>query len=71
MQIGMGSPLGAIYHVFLSVLSVLCHNFEKVGNHCFNPYFERELTLWEPAYDIFVLRFRPKKQQFSVALPTP
>ena len=45
MQIGMGSPLGAIYHVFLSVLSVLCHNFEKVGNHCFNPYFERELTL--------------------------
>jgi len=24
-----------------------------------------------PAYDIFVLRFRPKKQQFSVALPTP
>jgi len=29
------------------------------------------LTLGEPAYDIFVLRFRPKKQQFSVALPTP
>jgi len=29
------------------------------------------LTLWEPAYDIFVLRFRPKKQQFLVALPTP
>jgi len=27
--------------------------------------------LWEPTYDIFVLRFRPKKQQFSVALPTP
>jgi len=27
------------------------------------------LTLWEPAYDLFVLRFRPKKQQFSVALP--
>jgi len=24
-----------------------------------------------PAYSIFVLRFRPKKQQFSVALPTP
>jgi len=20
-----------------------------------------DLTLWEPAYDIFVLRFRPKK----------
>ena len=30
-----------------------------------------KLTLWEPAYDIFVLRFRPKKQQFLVALPTP
>ena len=28
-------------------------------------------TLWEPAYDIFVLRFWLKKQQFSVALPTP
>jgi len=26
------------------------------------------LTLWEPAYDMFVLRFRPKKQQFLVAL---
>jgi len=24
----------------------------------------------EPAYGIFVLGFRPKKQQFSVALPT-
>ena len=29
------------------------------------------LTPWEPAYGIFVLGFRPKKQQFSVALPTP
>jgi len=29
------------------------------------------LTLWEPAYDIFVLPFLPRKQQFSVALPTP
>jgi len=29
------------------------------------------LTLEELAYDIFVLRFQPKKQQFSVALPTP
>ena len=29
------------------------------------------LTRWLPAYGIFVLRFRPKKQQFSVALPTP
>ena len=29
------------------------------------------LTRWEPAYGIFVLGFRPKKQQFSVALPTP
>jgi len=29
------------------------------------------LTLWELVYDIFVLRFRPKKQQFSVALPAP
>jgi len=29
------------------------------------------LTLWEPGYDIFVLRFRLKKQQFLVALPTP
>jgi len=29
------------------------------------------LTLWEPAYDIFVLWFWPKKQQMSVAFPTP
>jgi len=29
------------------------------------------LTRWQLAYDIFVLQFRPKKQQFSVALPTP
>jgi len=28
-------------------------------------------TPWEPVYGIFVLGFRPKKQQFSVALPTP
>jgi len=26
------------------------------------------LTRWELAYGIFVLRFRPKKQQFSVVL---
>ena len=31
----------------------------------------RRLTRWEPAYVIFVLRFRPKKQQFLVALPMP
>jgi len=31
----------------------------------------RNLTLLEPVYDIFVLRFQPKKQQFLVALPTP
>ena len=30
-----------------------------------------KLTIREPAYDIFVLQFRPKKQQFSDALPTP
>jgi len=29
------------------------------------------LTLIEPVYDIFVLGFWPKKQQFSVALPMP
>jgi len=29
------------------------------------------LTRWLPAYGIFVLPFRPKKQQFLVALPTP
>ena len=29
------------------------------------------LPLWDPVYNISVLRFRPKKQQFSVALPTP
>jgi len=29
------------------------------------------LTRREPAYGIFILRFQPKKQQFSVALPTP
>ena len=32
---------------------------------------EDTLTHWEPAYVIFVLGFRPKKQQFLVALPTP
>jgi len=31
----------------------------------------RSLTLREPVYDIFVLQFWRKKQQFSVALPTP
>jgi len=31
----------------------------------------RQLTRWLPAYNIFVFRFQPKKQQFSVALPTP
>jgi len=30
-----------------------------------------DLRLREPVYDIFVLRFQPKKQQFLVALPTP
>jgi len=30
-----------------------------------------KLTLCEAAYNIFVLQFRPKKQQFSVALSTP
>jgi len=29
------------------------------------------LTLRELVYDMLVLRFRPKKQQFLVALPTP
>jgi len=29
------------------------------------------LTRTEPAYGIFILWFRPKKQQFLVALPTP
>jgi len=29
------------------------------------------LTLWELAYNIFVLWFRSKKQQFLVALPPP
>jgi len=29
------------------------------------------LTLKEPVYDVFVLRFQPKEQQFLVALPTP
>jgi len=33
--------------------------------------FQATVTLWEPACDIFILRFRPKKQQFSVPLPTP
>jgi len=32
--------------------------------------FLRLLTRIEPVYGIFVLSFRPKKQQFSVALPT-
>jgi len=40
--------------------------FEMVSIHYF-----LLLTRWLPAYGIFVLRFRPEKQQFSVALPTP
>jgi len=32
---------------------------------------QEHLTLQEPAYNIFVLRFQPKKQQFSVALQHP
>jgi len=36
--------------------------------HFYSPW--NSLTLWEPVYDIFILRFRPKKQQFLVALPT-
>jgi len=33
--------------------------------------FQLNLKLSEPVYNIFVLRFRLKNQQFSVALPTP
>ena len=47
---------------------VLFCNWPIVLMHPFNAC---ALTLWEPAYDIFVLWFRPKTQQFSVALPTP
>jgi len=41
------------------------------GTHTQEGHTFTLLTLWELAYDIFVLRFRPKKQQFSVALPAP
>ena len=30
-----------------------------------------ELTLWEPAYDIFVLRFRPKNSSFRLPYQRP
>jgi len=33
--------------------------------------FHMQSTYLQPAYGMFVLRFQPKKQQFSVALPTP
>jgi len=45
-----------------------------VEGECFSPRRTvaiNSLTLRELAYDIFVLQFRPKKQQFLVALPTP
>jgi len=44
---------------------------KKVEENNKKIFTNKHLTLWEPVYDIFVLRFRPKKQQFSVALPTP
>ena len=51
----------------LSVLSnVLLHLWP-----CLSMFSSNSLTVWEPAYNIFVLRFQLKKQQFSVALPTP
>ena len=34
-------------------------------------YITKRLTLWEPVYVIFVLRFQPKKLQCSVASQTP
>ena len=44
---------------------------QKTSSEPTFPYGQMQLTLWEAAYDIFVLQFRPKKQQFMVDLPTP
>jgi len=44
-------------------------NFFRVQTRRLADPFE-SLTRWLLAYGIFVLRFRPKNQQFSVALPT-
>ena len=42
----------------------------KTGTEIKTMYWEdlQRLTLWEPVYDIFVLWFQTKKQQFSVCL---
>ena len=49
-----------LYHVILSSWQKYC---------CLRGHVL--LTLIEPVYDIFVLGFRPKKQQFMVASPRP
>jgi len=64
------------WYYFAGLLTTLVHT--KTNTHTTFILFVSSrldmcdrLTLWEPAYDTFVLQFRPKKQQFSVALPTP
>jgi len=48
-----------------------CLNSSSLVRNCHFTCICWNSTLWEPAYNIFILRFRPKKQQFLVALPTP
>jgi len=48
-----------------------CNSSQAIANYLAVSLETRFLTLRELAYDIFVLQFRPKKQQFSVALPMP
>jgi len=60
---------GLFEYRFYWALSTLLH--KRVRSNVWLLPLLHYLTLWEPVYDIFILRFRPKKQQFSVALPMP
>jgi len=54
-----------IIHTASEESGPLCYDYIRLAALLFS------LTLWGLVYDVFVLRFRPKKQQFSIALPTP
>ena len=59
-----------IYIWLVFTFIVLFSKYMPYSCH-YSDFFVNSLTLWELAYNIFILWFRPKKQQFSIALPTP
>ena len=63
-------PIEPLYHKTTRLMKKYHMDYYKLSISYYND-LTMSLTLWELAYDIFVLQFRPKKQQFSVALPTP